>query len=163
VSTRTLVILRHAKTANPEGVIDTDRPLTQRGHADAAAAGAWLARHDYAVDVVLCSPSRRTRETWHEVALALESAPTVRYESQVYAASARELLKVVRSAPDDASTALLVGHNPGLSELSIILDRAHADPDGLRTAGIAVHSWDGDWVDCGQGTAPLTASHTARG
>ena len=163
MSTRTLVILRHAKTANPEGVIDSERPLTQRGHADAAAAGAWLAHHDYAVDVVLCSPSRRTRETWHGVALALEAAPIVRYESQVYAASGRELLEVVRSAPDDAATALLVGHNPGLSELSIMLDRAHADPDGIRTAGIAVHSWDGDWVDCGQGAAPLTASHTARG
>jgi phosphohistidine phosphatase len=162
VSTRTLVILRHAKAANPKGVIDSDRPLTQRGHADAAAAGAWLARHDYAVDLVLCSPSRRTRETWHGVALALAAAPTVRYESQVYVASARELLEVVRATPNDAAAALLVGHNPGLSELSIMLDRAHADPDGLRTAGLAVHAWDGDWVDCGQGVAPLTASHTGR-
>ena len=157
------MILRHAKTANPEGVIDMDRPLTSRGHADAAAAGAWLARHDYPVDVVLCSPSRRTRETWHAVAQALSAAPTVYYESKVYAASARELLEVVRSAPEEASTALLIGHNPGLSELSIMLDRAHADPEGLRTAGCAVHSWDGDWVECGHAVAPLTASHTARG
>ena len=74
VTTRTLVILRHAKAANPEGVADPDRPLTSRGHADAAAAGAWLAHRDLQPDLVLCSSARRTRETWHGVALALSTA-----------------------------------------------------------------------------------------
>ena len=39
--------MRHAKAERPDGVADIDRPLTQRGHADAAAVGAWLAHHDY--------------------------------------------------------------------------------------------------------------------
>jgi phosphohistidine phosphatase len=162
VTTRTLVILRHAKAANPDGVADVDRPLTRRGHADAAAAGAWLVQRGLTPDIVLCSPSRRTRETWHGVALALSAAPEVRYEKLIYAGSHGDLLDVVRSAPPTATTALLIGHNPAVSRLSIALDPGLADRDGLRTAAVAVHAWDGDWADCAPDAGQLTASHTAR-
>jgi phosphohistidine phosphatase len=162
VSTRTLVILRHAKAASPDRVADVDRPLTSRGHADAAAAGAWLARRGFAPDLVLCSPSRRTRETWHGVALALAAAPEVTYSEDLYAASSGTLLEVVAGVTDDVSVVLLVGHNPAVSQLSQHLDPEGADPDGLRTAGAAVHRWQGSWVECGRRAADLVATHTAR-
>jgi phosphohistidine phosphatase len=162
VSTRTLVILRHAKAANPETVPDRDRPLTERGHADAAAAGAWLAQRGYQPDVVVCSPARRTKETWHGAALALAAAPTVRYDDGIYHATAESLLDVVHGLPDDVGTALLIGHNPALSQLSALLDPDAADPNGLRTAGIAVHTIDGAWVEYGPEQAPIAATHTAR-
>jgi phosphohistidine phosphatase len=162
VTTRTLVILRHAKAANPDGIPDADRPLTDRGHADAAAAGAWLLHSGLVPDLVLCSPARRTRQTWHGVALALTTAPQVRYEPQVYAAPVTTLLGTVRGADPDAGTVLLIGHNPGLSELSALLDEEHAESEGLRTAGIAVHTLDGAWTDYGRGAAALSTSHTSR-
>ncbi len=168
VTTRTLVILRHAKAANPEGASDRDRPLTQRGQGDAAAAGVWLSRDGLSPDLVLCSPSRRTKQTWHAVALGLPSAPHVKYDEAIYGGGVRSLLAVVRSADSDASTVLLIGHNPGLSQLSALLDPASGaatdeDSDGLKTAGIAVHTWDGSWRDCGPGAARRTKAHTARG
>ena len=46
------MLLRHAKADNPPAVADIDRPLTARGHADAAAAGAWLAHRGYVPDLV---------------------------------------------------------------------------------------------------------------
>lgn len=172
MSTRTLVILRHAKAANPEGVADPDRPLSDRGHADAAAAGAWLARSGLRPELVLCSPALRTRQTWHGVALGLVEdetdpasnppAPEVRYEPALYGASVRTLLASVRAATPEASTVLLIGHNPGLSALSAALDPERADAEGLRTAGIAVHTLTGAWTDLASGDAPLSASHTAR-
>jgi phosphohistidine phosphatase len=55
---------------------------------------------------------------------------------------------------------LLIGHNPGLSDLSATLDPEGAD--GLRTAGIAVHTVNGDWTDLTAAAAPLATSHTAR-
>jgi phosphohistidine phosphatase len=161
VTTRTLVLLRHAKADNPPAVADMDRPLTSRGHADAAAAGAWLSHRGFLPDLVLCSPARRTRETWHGVALALSTAPEVRYDELVYAASARDLLDLVAAADDDAGTVLVVGHNPGLSQLSMLLDDT-GDAEGLRTAGAAVHRFDGHWAECVEGSANLVASHTAR-
>jgi phosphohistidine phosphatase len=160
VTTRTLVILRHAKADRAEGMADADRPLTERGNADAAAAGAWLVHSGLVPDVVLCSPARRTRQTWHGVALGLPTAPEVRYEPALYAASARTLLAAVRTSAPQASTVLLIGHNPGLSELSATLDPEGAD--GLRTAGIAVHTVSGEWTELTAGAAPLATTHTAR-
>jgi phosphohistidine phosphatase len=162
---RTLVILRHAKAERPAGVADIDRPLTGRGHADAAAAGAWLAARGYAPDLVLCSPAKRTRQTWHGVALALTTGhgPEVRYEAGLYEDGVREALELLKGIPDEIGTVLLIGHNPTVSLLSALFDRAtDRDSDGLRTSGIAVHAREGDWSDWRAGSAPVVASATPR-
>lgn len=162
---RTLVLLRHSKADRPARTADIDRPLTARGHADAAAAGAWLHRRRLLPDVVICSPAKRTRQTWHGVALALgECAPTVSYEALLYDGGPAELLDAIRSTPEDAATVLVIGHNPAISDLSQLLDPTAAiDSDGLRTSGLAVHRIEVPWTSCGPGTAPLTTTHTARG
>jgi phosphohistidine phosphatase len=154
----TLVIMRHAKAANPERTADVDRPLTARGHADAAAAAPWLERRGYRPDLVLCSPARRARQTWEALAL---SGPVVRYDRRLYGAGALELLDVVCEVEDEMRVLLLIGHNPGLSELSSVLDPNQTEGD-LRTNGIAVHAVDKGWAEWGPGSAPMTASHTAR-
>jgi phosphohistidine phosphatase len=162
---RTLVLLRHAKAAHPESVADPQRPLTPRGHADAAAAGGWLAGQRLFPDVVLCSPARRTRETWHGVALALggeATHTTVVYDPAVYEADGEQgLLDLIGSTGPEVSTLLVIGHNPTLSMLSAALDPA-ADGEGLRTCGIAVHRVPGAWRDVAAGGAPLQQVHTAR-
>lgn len=162
---RTLVILRHAKADRPAGVADIDRPLTGRGHADAGAAGAWLASRGYVPDLVLCSPAKRTRQTWHGVTVALPGsrAPEVRYENGLYYDGITETLELLHAVPDDIGTVLLIGHNPTMSMLSAVLDRAgERDSDGLRTSGIAVHELEGDWSAYSPGAARLVAAQTAR-
>jgi phosphohistidine phosphatase len=137
--------------------------LTDRGHADAAAAGAWLLASGHVPDLVLCSPARRTRQTWHSVAIALGGAgsPTVRYEHDLYEGSVEEALDLIASAAKEAQTILLIGHNPGISQLSVALDEAgQTDSDGLRTSGIAVHELPDEWR---LGVpAPLRGTYTAR-
>jgi phosphohistidine phosphatase len=176
---RTLVVLRHAKAEQGDGGPDIDRQLTGRGHADAQAAGAWLARQGLLPDVVICSPARRTRQTWHGVALGLAGepaaegtegdptadaapAPVVRYEHQAYEATAAGLLALVRSTAPAATTVLLIAHNPGVSLLSARLDRVRADQDGLRTAGLVVHRTPIAWAGLDTGSAPISHRHTAR-
>jgi phosphohistidine phosphatase len=167
---RMLVLLRHAKAEAAVGKPDIDRRLSSRGHADAAAAGAWLGAQGHRPGLVICSPARRTRQTWHAVAVALGEtapdapAPTVRYELPVYDGTVAELLGLVQGVAEDTAAVLLIGHNPTISQLSVLLDPgAGLDSDGLRTSGIAVHEVTGAWVECGTRRAPLTASHTARG
>jgi phosphohistidine phosphatase len=162
---RTLVLLRHAKAERPAGTPDIDRPLTARGHADAAAVGAWLHRRGLLPDEVICSPAKRTRQTWHGVALALGgSGPEVRYEPMVYGGTARDLLDLIRGAADGATVVLVIGHNPTISDLSGLLDSdAARDSDGLRTSGLAVHRFEGAWADVEPGKVALAATHTARG
>jgi phosphohistidine phosphatase len=162
---RTLVLLRHAKAAHPEGVADPQRGLTPRGHADAAAAGGWLAAQRLVPDAVLCSPSRRTRETWHGVALTLgeeATGTTVAYDPALYESPhGRGLLDVVAATDPGVTTLVLIGHNPTISMLSALLDPA-SDDEGLRTCGIAVHRVPGSWRDLTPNAAPLVATHTAR-
>ena len=162
---RTLVLLRHAKAAHPQGVPDTDRPLTPRGHADAGAAGAWLVAHALVPDLVLCSPSRRTRETWHAVAMSLGAGATgvtCAYDPALYeAGSARNLLDLLTATDAAVRVLLVIGHNPTMSMLSALLDPA-GDDEGLRTSGVAVHAVPGDWADLAPGGAPVRSRHTAR-
>jgi phosphohistidine phosphatase len=166
MTVRTLVLLRHAKSAHPEGVADLDRPLTERGHADAAAAGAWLLARGLRPARVLCSPSRRTRETWHSVRVALGAAgdaAEVAMEPALYHSGAATALDLIRATDADVDVLVVVGHNPTVSMISAMLDPGtDVDDDGLRTAGLALHSVDGDWHDFVPGGAPLTAFHTAR-
>jgi phosphohistidine phosphatase len=160
---RNLVLLRHAKADRPVGLSDTDRPLTDRGHADAAAAGAWLVNHGHVPDLVICSPARRTRQTWHSIAVALAGAgsPMVHYERALYDGSPADLLELAQSAEPEYRTVLIIGHNPTISQLSELLDASsEADSDGLRTCGIAVHQVEGEWSTLEK--APIVAAHTAR-
>jgi phosphohistidine phosphatase len=161
---RTLVLLRHSKAAHLENVADLERALTPRGRADADAAGRWLAGQRLLPDVVLCSPARRTRETWHRLALALggeATRTTVVYDPVLYRSpSGQELLDLITATGPEVATVVVIGHNPTLSMLSSLLDPAAED--GMRTSGIAVHRVPGTWGDLAAGGAPRTASHTAR-
>ncbi|SCL16343.1 phosphohistidine phosphatase [Micromonospora rhizosphaerae] len=170
---RTLVLLRHAKAEQSSDTPDAERPLTARGHADAAAAGAWLARHAVLPDVVLCSSVRRTRQTWHDVALGMTgsppeggpagSAPVVRYEGAAYEARPEDLLGLVRTVDPAAGVVLLIAHNPGISLLSALLDPERADPDGLRTTDLVMHRATTPWAELAPGGGPIVNRHTARG
>ncbi|MEV4753859.1 histidine phosphatase family protein [Micromonospora sp. NPDC049559] len=185
---RTIVLLRHAKAEGPTGTPDIERRLSARGHADAAAAGAWLAYGGYLPELVVCSPAKRTRQTWHDVALGMAAPPTiggaqpsargeeaaaeaatqarapvVRYETLVYQGDPDDLMEIVRATEPEISTLLLIGHNPSISGLSKLLDPIHADPEGLRTSGIVVHRVPTQWSDLAEREAPVQKWHTARG
>jgi phosphohistidine phosphatase len=127
---RTLLLLRHAKSSwDDPGLEDRERPLAPRGRRAAAALGAHLARRAPKLDLVLCSPSRRTRET-----LALLDLPPktpVAFEEQLYLASAGTLLARIRRLPARARCVLVIGHDPGLDHLAHLL-AGDGRPKALR-------------------------------
>jgi phosphohistidine phosphatase len=154
----TLVVLRHAKSAWPEGVDDRDRPLAGRGRREAPLAGQWLREH-VNVDLVVCSPAKRTRQTWQLVAAELGGAPEFRVDDDVYTASVRDLLGLVRKLPPSADVVLLIGHNPGLSELVGVLGGTEHE---LKTSSIAVLRGDAGWADVTPGSMRLVEFTTPR-
>ncbi|MFG1607203.1 SixA phosphatase family protein [Actinoplanes sp. NPDC049265] len=168
---RTLVLLRHAKAEIPGDHLDFDRRLTEKGAADADAAGAWLADEGLAPDLVICSPAARTRQTWHGVAVALAQAapsaasPEVHYENSLYEGGRTEVIDLLRRVPDEIATVLVVGHNPTMSDVSVLLrpDEEDADFAGLKTAGLAVHETEGLWSGTEPGSMRLLKRHAARG
>lgn len=130
---RRLILVRHAKSAWPDEVPDRDRPLAKRGRRQAPLAGAWLRSAGYRPDLVLCSPARRTRETWTLIEAELAGTGRISYEERVYGASSAALLDLVRQVPAAVTTLLLVGHSPGLPDLAAEL----ADPTPAAAAGAA--------------------------
>ncbi|MFE9926096.1 SixA phosphatase family protein [Streptomyces sp. NPDC005774] len=165
-----LVVLRHAKSAWPDGVPDRDRPLAARGERDAPAAGRAIAQTIGPPDLALCSTAVRARRTWELAAGEWDTPPPVRYEPRLYAVGVPELLGVVREVPAEVGTLLLIGHNPGLADLVLALAGDGVDDTLDRvgtkfpTSAIAVLSWHGaTWSDLAPGTALLTAMTVPRG
>jgi len=157
---RTLLLFRHAKSDWSTDQPDERRPLSRRGRRDAPAAGRWLVECAPALDLVLCSTAKRARETWALATAVLDPTPPVRYEDQLYDATAEEVLAVVQALPDEAGTVVLVAHNPGLSDLARLLTGELRE---LKTSSIAVLTWSGSWSDAAPGHAVEVAFATSRG
>jgi phosphohistidine phosphatase len=157
---RTLVVVRHAKSDWTHAVPDEERPLAERGRRDAPATGRWLAEHVGNLDLVVCSPARRARETWRLASAELARKPPVRLDERVYAAGPGRLLTVLAGLPDEVASVVLVGHNPGLADLVELLCGERPE---MKTSAIAVLRWTGDWVDAELVTATLDGFAIARG
>jgi len=116
---RRLVLLRHAKSSwDSDAARDVDRPLAPRGEEAAPEVGRFLAERDLWPEWVLCSPAKRTRQTWKGVRTAVELPPVVVYDPALYLASARTILARIAETPARITTVMVVGHNPGLQELA---------------------------------------------
>jgi phosphohistidine phosphatase len=173
MTVRTLVLLRHAKAERPgDDEPDFDRRLTTTGEADADAAGSWLADERIQPELVFCSPAARTRQTWHDVAVALEQArpdtqlPEVRYEKSLYEGGRTEVFDLLRTVPDSVHTVMVVGHNPTVSEVSLLLipdSQWDGQEIALKTSGLAVHRTEESWSATEPGSMRLIERHTARG
>jgi len=104
--------------ADPD-LADRDRPLNARGRRAGARVGEYLRDAGVRPDLVLCSAARRARQTLELLQLA--KTTNVLIEDQLYGAESHTLLSRLRSIPDDAASAMLIGHNPGVEELARIL------------------------------------------
>ena len=159
---RRLVLLRHAKSDWPD-VADHERPLAKRGRRDAPAAGHWLGEAGFAPDAVVCSTALRARQTWELASAGLAEAapgasPEVRFEPRIYEATVLGLLMLVREFDPAWRTVLVVGHNPGLAELTVgLADPAAELPPAFPTAFVAVLGLPGAWAATAPGEASLLA------
>lgn len=125
---KTLTLMRHAKSGWDDAVQrDFDRPLNAKGHRAAAAMGRHLRGLGVAFDHLVASPALRVTETLDGFATGYGALPAVVPDRRVYLASAPMLLDLVRELPPAAERVLLVGHNPGLEDLVLLLT---PDEDG---------------------------------
>jgi len=135
---RELILLRHAHAEPAQaGQSDEDRPLSALGRAEADAAAQWLKAHQMKPVRVLCSPSRRTRETLERV-LEVLGYSEVRYEPRIYEALPGTLMAVLDEHAD-VDCVLVVGHNPGFEQTAALLHSGQSgDFRGMATGAIAV-------------------------
>jgi phosphohistidine phosphatase len=147
-----LHLLRHAKSSwDDPALADHDRPLAPRGRRAAEAMAQHLRNEGIAPELVLCSPSARTRQTLTAIAPGLGENADVRIESELYAASAATLLEVLHELPDEVSSVMLIAHNPGIQDLAVSLAGGGPAIERMRskfpTAALATLELDVSWSE----------------
>ncbi len=154
---RRLMLLRHAKTERdaPSGR-DRDRRLDERGELDAAEMGSWIDRNDeFHPDLILVSTATRAQQTWQSLPAGLQAKPA-EHRAEIYNADVTGLLNLVRHTDDAVGRLLVIGHNPGLHEMALMMDGGgksairRALDENLPTSGLVVLDFDADeWTDIG--------------
>ncbi len=153
-----LLLLRHARavTAQEEesDASDRSRALSPGGRRDAAALGEQLRQRALAPEQALVSPALRTRETFDLLCPFAPASPRSTFPDALYLAAPRTLLAMLRERDEARGSLLLVGHNPGLHELALILTGGHELlRAGFPTCTLALFGFEGSWA----GLAPRGA------
>ena len=160
---RSLTLLRHAKSSwDDESLDDFHRPLNDRGRRSAKAMGKHLAARNARFDLILASPAQRVVETLKGLEAGGWETRPAQFDPEIYHASTRDLLEMVRAAPDKVRRLMLVGHNPVLGMLALQL--SGEDNEGLRaqvaenypTGALAEIALDiENWSEAGPGCGRL--------
>jgi phosphohistidine phosphatase len=120
-----LILIRHGDAPRSSNS-DLERRLSPVGEKQASISGGYL--KSYNIDNVLCSPTKRTKQT-----LKLLQEQTgltdnvVEFVNEIYSNSVEMLLSIVTNANHNNETILIVGHNPSLLELAIMYDYSAED------------------------------------
>lgn len=118
MTSRTLFLMRHAKTRDHHPLGDKARELSPRGVTQAQQAGLELASRG--IQLVLCSTSVRTRQTCALLGLRTpEGEPVpVQYMEALYHAGADTLRQRISEIEDEVTGLLIVGHAPAIPTLA---------------------------------------------
>jgi phosphohistidine phosphatase len=164
--TKRLFLLRHAKSSwDDPGQDDHDRPLAPRGRRAVQVIGDHLRANKIAPALVLCSTSRRTRETLDGVRPGGEQL----IEPELYGADASAVLERLRRVPDEIDSVMVIGHNPAMQVLVLRLAAA-AGPAAATgsellaavqrkfpTGALATLEFECGWSELAPDTARLSA------
>lgn len=142
-----LVLIRHAKSdwSNPF-LDDFLRPLNKRGKRNAPLMANLLKEKNIRPDLIISSPSIRTKQTLEYFIKQLNYKDEVRFEESIYEASYENLLKVIKDIPNIHKTVSLIGHNPGLCDLTnFLVDKSF---ENIPTCSIVEIDFDTkNWKD----------------
>ena len=159
-----LFVLRHAKSSwDDPGLDDHERPLAPRGRRAVKVLNQHLREQHIAPELVICSTSRRTRETLDGV----DPGGEISIESELYAASATDVIERLRRVPADTGSVMVIGHNPAMQLLVLRLTANGARvPEGsdlaaiqqkFPTGALATLTFGCAWSELSPGTADLSA------
>lgn len=136
-----LVIMRHGHAEMAEE--DFERPLSSQGRAAAACVGELLVKQGLSPHLVLCSSAPRAATTAEELCGQFPQSPPLVQRKDLYLASSLSTLQVLQALNDRLKTVVLVGHNPGVSELAqLLLGRpVEFSPAQYICQPLSIHHW----------------------
>lgn len=139
-----LYLLRHAKSSWDDLELDDfDRPLNGRGKKAAPLMGKVIKEKRLKPDLIISSPSKRTKQTIKLVLEASELGNEVEFEDRIYEASSEQLLTVLKEQKK-VDSILMVGHNPGMENLLTKLtgEQEHFPTAALAAIDLNIEKWN---------------------
>ncbi|MDH5736179.1 MAG: histidine phosphatase family protein [Gammaproteobacteria bacterium] len=151
-----LLLVRHASSDYAGlGVKDIDRVLNETGIQQAHAMAAYVKNKGICPDLLITSPSARTRKT----ALFFVDSfgigeNKIKLVDDIYEAEPETLLEIIRNVSNSIDTLMLVGHNPSIALLSSYLSDQIIDQ--VPTCGVVDLIFDiDDWASVSEGGGQL--------
>jgi phosphohistidine phosphatase len=140
---KTLLLMRHAKSSWDDPALpDLERPLTPRGRKGASLMGKYLQDKGLAPAIVLCSSATRAQETLEQLRPAFSDSTVVKIEPKLYGAESTALATRLRRVSQGSPSVLVIGHDPAIQELVLMLDPSSRRSKAVRkkfpTAALAV-------------------------
>ena len=140
-----LTLIRHAK-ASWDADKDFDRTLHKRGLEDAPEMGRRIHNAGLYPDCIRSSSATRALQTANLVIASLGYAEDkIVEDNAIYNAETETLLTTVKGQADSCQHVLLVGHNPGMTELCNQLGEKFRIDDlptcSVITFDFDIHTW----------------------
>ncbi|RDH83890.1 MAG: hypothetical protein DIZ80_07070 [endosymbiont of Galathealinum brachiosum] len=154
---KTVLFARHAKSNwGQEGISDFERPLNSQGEVDAPAMASYLEQCGYVIHQILSSDAARAMATATEYKNHLTPQIDILTEHSLYLASHLDIADVVKNISAKNSTVMIVGHNPGMSE--IVDYYVDGSVDDMPTCSVAIVQFDvSNWKDVKVASGDLLA------
>lgn len=114
---KSLYLIRHAKSSWKNLTLsDFDRPLNKRGKVDAPLMAELLKEKNIKPDLIIASPSYRTRKTAQIIATKIGyNKNEIIYFESLYHATLTTLLDAIKYLDDRYENVFIVGHNPSIN------------------------------------------------
>ena len=137
---KTLFIMRHAKSSwDDASLSDFERPLNGRGLKAAPFMGELMRKKVFRPSIILSSPAMRAKQTSELVKESSGLAVGIKFDRHIYEASPQALRHAIAELDDAFTSAMLVGHNPGIEGFIRFLT-GQIEP--MPTAALAVIELD---------------------
>ncbi len=151
-----LLLVRHAKSDWVAGLQrDFDRPLNQRGVANAPEMAQRLVDKEWMPELIVTSPALRAKTT-AQLFAEVWGGSEIREEKRIYEASIQTLLKVVNGFDNSFHKIALFGHNPAITDFVYALSDAWLG--NMPTASYCLLEFSIDnWALVSAGTGKLLA------
>ena len=148
---KTILISRHAKSAWDDATLtDFERPLNHRGHKDAPEMAKKIKESGFRPDVLISSPANRALTTAQYYSKTFNLP--VNEMKKLYHGMPEDYLAVLHELEDEINTAMLFGHNPGITHIANLIQPGVTD--NIPTASViiarcVVKTWEElDWRNC---------------
>ena len=152
-----ITFIRHAKSSwDDPSLKDFSRPLNARGKNDAPLMGKEFGKRKIPFDLIISSPSVRTKQTMELMCPHLDyDLEDILWERAFFHADPKTLLMMIKPLPERIEHIGIVGHNPGITEIVNILQKQKYI-DNLPTCGMVSLIYHGkNWNDLRADTCDL--------